>query len=70
MKLDDLIFVSVDDHAIEPPNAFTPHMPAKYKGREPRFDGLRPQTRSAAPALGAHTDVLLSAAAGSSVETQ
>ncbi|MRD49602.1 CoA transferase [Caenimonas koreensis DSM 17982] len=34
------------------------------------FDGLRPQTRSAAPALGAHTDVLLSAAAGSSVETQ
>ncbi len=37
MKLDDLIFVSVDDHAIEPPNAFTPHMPAKYKGREPRI---------------------------------
>ena len=36
MKLEDLILVSVDDHAIEPPNAFARHMPAKYKGREPQ----------------------------------
>jgi len=36
MKLEDLILVSVDDHAIEPPNAFARHMPAKFKGREPR----------------------------------
>lgn len=36
MKLEDLILVSVDDHVIEPPNAFTRHMPAKYKGREPK----------------------------------
>jgi predicted TIM-barrel fold metal-dependent hydrolase len=35
MKLDDLILVSVDDHVIEPPNAFARHMPAKFKGREP-----------------------------------
>ena len=35
MKLEDLILVSVDDHVIEPPNAFARHMPAKYKGREP-----------------------------------
>jgi predicted TIM-barrel fold metal-dependent hydrolase len=38
MKLEDLILVSVDDHAIEPPNAFARHMPAKYKGREPRVE--------------------------------
>jgi hypothetical protein len=36
MKLEDLILVSVDDHAIEPRNAFTRHMPAKYKGASPR----------------------------------
>lgn len=36
MKLEDLILVSVDDHAIEPPNAFAHHMPARYKGREPK----------------------------------
>lgn len=38
MKLEDCILVSVDDHAIEPPNAFTRHMPAKYKGREPKVE--------------------------------
>ncbi|UZG46045.1 amidohydrolase family protein [Caldimonas thermodepolymerans] len=36
MKLEDLILVSIDDHVIEPPNAFARHMPAKFKGREPR----------------------------------
>ena len=35
MKLNDLILVSVDDHVIEPPNAFARHMPGRYKGREP-----------------------------------
>ncbi|WP_303704196.1 amidohydrolase family protein [Pseudomonas aeruginosa] len=35
MKLEDMILVSVDDHAIEPPNAFARHMPARFKGREP-----------------------------------
>ncbi len=35
MKVEDLILVSVDDHAIEPPNAFARHMPARFKGREP-----------------------------------
>lgn len=38
MKLEDLILVSVDDHAMKPPNAFARHMPAKYKGREPRVE--------------------------------
>lgn len=36
MNLQDLILVSVDDQAIEPPTAFARHMPAKFKGREPR----------------------------------
>jgi len=35
MKVEDLILVSVDDHAIEPPNAFARHMPTRFKGREP-----------------------------------
>ncbi|VFT05476.1 amidohydrolase 2 [Pseudomonas aeruginosa] len=35
MKIEDLILVSVDDHAIEPPNAFARHMPERFKGREP-----------------------------------
>ena len=38
MKLEDLILVSIDDHAIEPPNAFARHMPAKFKGREPHIE--------------------------------
>lgn len=37
MKLEDLILVSVDDHAIEPPDAFARHMPARFKGREPKI---------------------------------
>jgi predicted TIM-barrel fold metal-dependent hydrolase len=38
MKLNDLILVSVDDHAIEPPNAFARHMPQRFKGREPKVE--------------------------------
>ncbi len=36
MTRDDMILVSVDDHVIEPPNAFARHMPARFKGREPK----------------------------------
>jgi predicted TIM-barrel fold metal-dependent hydrolase len=35
MKLEDMILISIDDHAIEPPNAFAPHMPARFKSRTP-----------------------------------
>lgn len=38
MKLEDMILVSVDDHVIEPPGAFEKHMPARFKGREPRVE--------------------------------
>lgn len=38
MNLEDMILVSVDDHVIEPPNAFARHFPEKYKGREPHIE--------------------------------
>ena len=38
MNMEDMILVSVDDHVIEPPNAFARHMPAKFKGREPKIE--------------------------------
>jgi predicted TIM-barrel fold metal-dependent hydrolase len=38
MNLHDLILVSVDDHAIEPPGAFARHMPERFKGREPKVE--------------------------------
>ena len=41
MKLEDLILVSVDDHAIEPPNAFARHMPERFKGREPKVQQIK-----------------------------
>lgn len=37
MKVDDMIIVSVDDHAIEPPDMFDAHVPMKYKDRAPRL---------------------------------
>jgi predicted TIM-barrel fold metal-dependent hydrolase len=37
MNLEDMILVSVDDHVIEPPGAFTRHWPANLKGREPKI---------------------------------
>lgn len=40
MKLEELILVSVDDHVIEPPNAFARHMPARFKGHEPKVEQL------------------------------
>src|SRR5690554_7294511 len=38
MKLEDMILVSVDDHAIEPAGAFDRHMPERFKGRQPRVE--------------------------------
>ncbi|MFN3725960.1 MAG: amidohydrolase family protein [Allosphingosinicella sp.] len=38
MNLEDMILVSVDDHVIEPPGAFTPHWPLHLKGREPHIE--------------------------------
>ncbi len=38
MNVEDLVLVSVDDHLIEPRDAFTPHMPAAFKDRAPRME--------------------------------
>jgi predicted TIM-barrel fold metal-dependent hydrolase len=37
MNLDDMIILSIDDHAVEPPDLFENHLPAKYKDRAPRL---------------------------------
>ncbi len=37
MQHEDMILVSVDDHIIEPPDLFDQHIPAKWRGREPRL---------------------------------
>ncbi|GAB3101886.1 amidohydrolase [Aestuariicella hydrocarbonica] len=36
MKMEDMILISVDDHVVEPPDAFERHAPAKYKDRMPK----------------------------------
>src|SRR5213078_4227111 len=36
MNLDELIFISVDDHVVEPPHLFDGRMPAEYVDRAPR----------------------------------
>jgi predicted TIM-barrel fold metal-dependent hydrolase len=41
MRLQDMILISVDDHVIEPPNAFDRHMPAKYAARKPFVEQFR-----------------------------
>lgn len=38
MQADELILVSVDDHLIEPPDVFTEHLPARFRGRGPRVE--------------------------------
>jgi predicted TIM-barrel fold metal-dependent hydrolase len=38
MKFEDMILISVDDHVIEPPNAFARHFPERFKGREPKIE--------------------------------
>jgi predicted TIM-barrel fold metal-dependent hydrolase len=36
MQVDDMIFVSVDDHVVEPPDLFEGRVPAQYADRAPR----------------------------------
>lgn len=38
MQMDDMVLISVDDHVIEPPNAFIPHYPAHAKDKAPRME--------------------------------
>ena len=49
MKLEDMILVSVDDHAIEPAGAFDRHMPASFKGRQPHIEQHGGCSRSRPP---------------------
>jgi predicted TIM-barrel fold metal-dependent hydrolase len=37
VNVDDMIFVSVDDHVVEPPDMFEGRMPAEYADRAPRI---------------------------------
>lgn len=37
MKMQDMVIVSVDDHAVEPPSAFLNHYPADKKDRAPKI---------------------------------
>ncbi|MDO7841841.1 amidohydrolase family protein [Sphingomonas immobilis] len=37
MKMEDMILVSVDDHNVEPANAFVSHYPAAFKDEAPRI---------------------------------
>ena len=37
MNVDDMIFVSVDDHVVEPPDMFDGRMPAKYADLAPKI---------------------------------
>ena len=37
MNVDDMIFVSVDDHVVEPPDMFDGRMPAQYADRAPKI---------------------------------
>jgi predicted TIM-barrel fold metal-dependent hydrolase len=36
MRVEDMIFISVDDHVVEPPGMFEGRMPAKYADQAPR----------------------------------
>jgi predicted TIM-barrel fold metal-dependent hydrolase len=37
MNVEDMIIISIDDHAIEPPDMFDAHVPATYKDQAPRL---------------------------------
>src|SRR3982751_2436614 len=37
MKMEDMVIVSVDDHAVEPPEAFIRHYPADKKDHAPKI---------------------------------
>src|SRR5579862_5763210 len=38
MQVEDMIFVSVDDHVVEPPNVFEGRLPARFANRGPRVE--------------------------------
>ena len=38
MRVEDMIFISVDDHLVEPPHLFEGRMPAKFADRAPRVE--------------------------------
>ena len=38
MRVEDMIFISVDDHVVEPPDVFDGRMPAKFADRAPRVE--------------------------------
>ena len=38
MQMDDMVIISVDDHAVEPPEAFIRHYPEGKKDRAPRIE--------------------------------
>ena len=38
MRVEDMIFISVDDHLVEPPDLFEGRLPAKYADRAPRVE--------------------------------
>jgi hypothetical protein len=37
MDMNDLILVSIDDHAIEPPDMYERHVPAKWRDQAPKI---------------------------------
>ena len=37
MKIDDMVFISVDDHVVEPADMFDGRMPSAYKDRAPKI---------------------------------
>src|SRR5277367_88619 len=41
MTMDDMVLVSVDDHVIEPPGAFTRHFPERLRSRAPRIESTK-----------------------------
>jgi predicted TIM-barrel fold metal-dependent hydrolase len=41
MRVDDMVFVSVDDHVVEPPDLFEGRLPARYRDRAPRVETNR-----------------------------
>ena len=38
MQVEDMIFISVDDHLVEPPHMFEGRLPAKFADRAPRVE--------------------------------
>jgi len=38
MNLNDMIFISVDDHVVEPPDMFEGRLPSKYADAAPRVE--------------------------------